>query len=855
MSGDTIPNQRPVSGDSIPNRGGLGHVPRPSVRGHDSDLRQIGSCPPTGSRSLRQRIANFELGERAIVRLLLLAGAISGGAFLHGGYPFFGDVWPHLVRLQIAYEAFRAGHLPGWSFFFYNGYPLLRFYSPLFFYVGALFCFLTSGNAFTAAKVVLFLLHIGSGFAFYYLARRLVRGHDPESDDRFGSCPQNAVAFLAAFAYLFSYWHLVFVIGFGQYPAGMIFVLMPLALLLFDRLLERPGLSRAIWAGLGFALLPLTHVFYAYFWVPFVLLWLLRKEGRTIRTCRTGLPPGDTIPNQMTDSGHVPRPGHVPWGWTLVSVVVAILVSAFFIIPFFIEGPRYRMPSPLLNSSAPSALTLLGLSREMSGYSGSYIGLGIIVLAICGILRLIQNRCLLRSPLFWGLVLSLALAFSGYLPILNRIPLIGELPAERFLVFSLFFAALLAGLGYLYLREKLAVNWLWLPVVVVLFMDLAPRLTNNVYRSGDEFLGSRAFVYDRLFDRQDGRLLDLPIQGRDPSRRFTRLPANGYLFAGLPSVLGPPYHQFAPRSMLYGYAWVNDIGQDFLDSTQQAMSDRTLQELRLLDGRYVLTLPTHKESESKTTYVFLKRGLVWNDTLLRQAIAQQAIADAHPDSSVDVPDPFVIGTFEEVSPVVVSRHATAREPLTGARGESLDVMATYYVAPDWRELPSDMSLDPLSGVAQRIFTLGLNDSTKLPRDTIPSLSVDTIPNRSGLGHVPRRDSGHVPGSTLTCRFEGIRQEQELVELRFSVSADCYARLAYSYYPDLRVWDNDRPTKTWETYDHFLLIRLGAGRHVVRIEPTTSPLRRLMDRISAGALVLCLIGLIALPLAGRRRQKA
>ena len=765
---------------------------------------------PFGRRALS--LLNLELGEFQVAGLVLLVGALSGLSHVFPGYPFYGDVWPHLVRLQITYEAFRAGHAPGWSFFFYNGYPLLRFYSPLFYYVGAAFCFLTGGNPFTAAKMLLFLLHVGSGIAVFYLA--------------VGALRDRASAFVAACCYLLSYWHVIYVVGLGRYTVGLVFLVMPLSLWFLTRLLDNPDLTRALLAGVGLALLPLSHIFYAYFWIPFLVAWCLAEWLK-------------------------PAPGRGRRiAWLLAAAAIGILLSAGFTLPFLIEGPGHRMVQPPVAPAAPSWTTVLGLTRGMSGYSGSYIGFSIVLLGLSGVVLLVRERRWFASGPFWGMALSLILTFSAYSALATRLPMAGELSTERFLVFALLFLVLLAGYGYQYLRQRFNVNWLWLPVWAVLVLDLAPRLYANVYRPAEEFLEGREYVYTKLFGRQDGRLLDVPTEGKDPLRRFNRLPANGYLFAGVPSVLGPPYHQFAPRSMYYAYAWANHIANEFLDSTQDALSVQALQELRLLDAKYVVTLPTHKVSGPGVTYVFLKKGLIWNDTLLRQVAADTAPEKGTPLRGVSPSLPFVIGTFEGLSPVVVARRVMRVEefkssgvqefnsstlqlfnsstPCPALRpsplpyADSLVQQGTYYVAHDWQELPTRMGLDPRTGVAQTIFTLELDDST-----------------RAGPG--------------LQFEATRLRQEQERVDLQIAVNQDCYARLAYSYYPELEVLIDGAPSRVWETADHFLLVRLVAGRHSIQIAPRTTSLRTITGAVSGSAWLIAVAALLLAAVLRRRNR--
>jgi hypothetical protein len=746
-------------------------------------------------RPWHRRLVDSELRETEVIALVVVAGALSGISFLLSGIPVHADTWPHIVRLQATYDALRAGLLPSWSFFFYSGYPLLRFYSPLFYYLGGIICFLTGGDPFQATKVLLFLLHIATGVAFYLFARKRFRSP--------------VAAFIASFAYLFSFVHMFYIQWLSRYPIELCLVLMPLSLWLVDRLLAKPGLSRALVLGIVLALLPLSHILHAVFWLPFLTLWLLLID----------VSPRVNLGRRLL--------------WLLVSGAGAVLLSAFFLIPFLIEGTRYQMPAPFTALPAPSVLTMLGLSKVFNGYSGGYFGLSVLILAALGITWLARERRLLRHPGFWGLLIAVLFAFNSRIPLLGRVPVVRNLAPDRFLFFALLFAALLAGYGYQafagrsrgqLLRDanpkpevlnpnpdsELGVSdlgfplrrWFWLPVLAVLFFDLGPRLITNVYEPVEIFQGSREYIYRKLAGRTDGRLIDVAPEGW---WRYGRFPASGYLFARAPEVLGPPYHQFAPRSMLYAYAWFDDLAREFLDSANLDLSLTARRELRLLDARYVVALPARKSAEQGVTYVFLKNGLSWDDTLLLQRAGQSVDADTLSSEW----KPLALGTYSEATPVIVSCRVKPRP----AAPYSRVAIQNYYIASDWQEFVADLGLDPETGVAERIFTTGLDDS--LPGDQAPG-----------------------------CRVGAVRTESERVELQLDVNRDCYARLAYSYYPELRVLDNGRETQVWETADHFLLIRLAPGRHLVRIQPTTTGLRRSTGLLSAAALILTLALLVA-----------
>jgi hypothetical protein len=832
------------------------------------------------------RLLDFELGEAPAVGLVVLAGIVSGVSLLHSGYPGWGDIWPNMVRVRATYQALLAGHQPSWSFYFYQGYPLLRFYSPLFFWVSGLFCFPTGGDPFAAVKITIFLMHVASGIAVFYLARSLLK--------------DSAAAFIAAVAYLFCYWHVFWVTGMGRLPVALIFLLMPLCLWRYERLFERPTLSRGLAAGIVLGLMPLTHIFYAFYWIPLLILWLLPAWLRQVRS--------------VNCEGRGVKFTLHPSPFTLlllVSAVAAFGVSACFTIPFLIEGPHYLMPQPSLPVAGPSALVMLGLAREVSGYTGTYVGLSILLLAVCGIvlhlrtgkekeleaasslqsakckvdrgretedgrtppvsgppspvstlqfavcsLQFAVNRPLdhsTTSRILWPLALSILLSFSAGLPLVKALPMAGELSTDRFLVFVLLFLTLLAGFGYRCLRERLGIRWLWAPVLALILLDLGPQVFSNVYRARGSLLAEREYVYRRLAGKQDGRLLDVVAEGADPNLRFTRYPANGYLFAGLSSVLGPPYHQFAPSSMFYAYAWSDDVAREFLDSTQSALSYRALQELRLMDVKYLVTLPTHKSTESGMTYVFLKQGLIWDDSLLRVAIAEQNDGRR---TTASVTQPLAIGTFPSAAPIVVASSVVHRssfinekvdaevEEKEGSLSSPLPLpllvpLYTYYVAPDWQQLPEEMGLNPITGVARRIFT---------PEEVKAKVKVKAQPLPLP---VPSSDSTPVD-SELRLALGGFKQTEDRVELQVAVSGDCFARLAYSYYPELQVRVDGAPVPDWETADHCVLIRLLAGSHAIVIEPRTTPVRRITMWVSAAVLVLSLLWIAAS--SGKRRPE-
>ena len=64
-----------------------------------------------------------------------------------------------------------------------------------------------------------------------------------------------------------------------------------------------------------------------------------------------------------------------------------------------------------------------------------------------------------------------------------------------------------------------------------------------------------------------------------------------------------------------------------------------------------------------------------------------------------------------------------------------------------------------------------------------------------------------------------------VDLKLRVSEACFARLAYSYFPHLRVTVDGREVAPLRTAGGFMAVQLEAGEHDLVLEAELSPLRR------------------------------
>jgi len=126
----------------------------------------------------------LELRHRACSRLLATASdteafalltilvAWFGHSYLSPGVLLGGDTGTHVSRFLEVKRGLDAGLLPQWTNYQYAGAPLLWFTGPLTYVVGGSIAFVVR-DALAATKIMLFVLHVLSGWAYLALLRRL----------------------------------------------------------------------------------------------------------------------------------------------------------------------------------------------------------------------------------------------------------------------------------------------------------------------------------------------------------------------------------------------------------------------------------------------------------------------------------------------------------------------------------------------------------------------------------------------------------------------------------------------------------------------------------------------------------
>ncbi len=698
------------------------------------------------------------------VAILVLAVLASCLPFLTPGHPFTFDVWPHLARQQIVYESLRDGFSPWYSFMFYSGYPHLRFYSPLFYVLGGLLSFLTRGNILSALRILLVGVQLLSGGAiFMYLKRR--------SGDV-------TAAALGTLVYVLIPWRVRHIAVLANYPMALCYLFLPLLFLAFDRLVDRPGRRTGLLVGLVLVLSALSHVVYVAFALLFLVLHQAAGRFAAFRTGRLQL-------KYLVPAG-----------------LAALGLSAFFIIPFLAEYRSHVFPNPVLSMPVPDLLVILGLKSGVSGYTGGYLGLSVIALVAVAVGSLfLRARAAPRAQLpdVIGIGASLVLAFI--IPLLGpglSFLTIGLLP-ERLLLFFVFFAAGLACSGYAFLRARVPFFrtrpvLLFCILAALLAIDCLPSHLRVRYPDKKNFLAVKPEIYGLIANQKPSKTLDLniPVDRIDEPIRTQAYPAMGFVFGGLATPLGPQYHQFAPRSMLYAYPWINRIAAGLADTTMRVLDSGSLKALYLLGVSHLVMEPgtvTVEQDGTEYAALLVKEGVAWDTRFVQ------------PQKK-----PHLVSGATGAGLVLVS---TVIRPLPPA---SRVQSGAYRIAGDWQELLDMLRIDP---------------------------------GRKRVNFIPvaaDREYDSLPGqAAVEVRDVAIRNQD--VKLKVRTDCDCFLRLALSFYPELRVLVDGRETEFHETRDHFMYLRCPAGTHTIEVTAPLTPIRRVMLVVSILTLAACLVMLL------------
>ena len=401
--------------------------------------------------------------------LLTILVAWFGHAYLGSGVPLGGDTGSHVSRFLEVARGLDARILSGWTNFQYAGAPLLWFTGPLTYLVGGVIAWVVR-DAVVATKVLLFCLHMLSGWLYFAFLRRL------------GVRAMPAVVVAAGFAGSFAHLHLF--LFRGVIPQAVTLVLLVMLFHAADGLMRGRG---ARWAnglmfGLATAGLIVNHQPHALFAAAYLAVFgaVALVTGYWHRRGVTAL-----VVFGLLGAG------------ASVVAVLPVLVEADWVM--------IEPEGALFGVHLPTARRLLNLvlwrnTRTTTGIDyWAYLGLGLVVFGGTGLVGLARRQL---RPGASAVAIPACVALALCLVLFN--------PVVRDIVFILLFAGILAAVGLDWLLDSpLLAGRRLLVAVLTAVADLASTSVQPVMRNDKAFLADAGRMLERTAPNQ--RVIGLSV--------------------------------------------------------------------------------------------------------------------------------------------------------------------------------------------------------------------------------------------------------------------------------------------------------------------------------------------------------
>ena len=729
--------------------------------------------------------------------LILVRFYFSGGEFAHGA-----DTYLHVAYAWLAAMSMAGGEVPIWTHYFCNGTPYLQFYGFLFYYLVGLVN-LALREPFWSTKFVLGVAHALSGLGAYLFVRRLTGSRQ--------------AGFAAGLAYVLSFWHTQQVLIMGRLPLSLFYALLPIPFYFWEGLRNKPNrLAQAIGGGVTLGLLAFTHPGYGFWATVFLGLYAIAR-------CR--LTRGEETPFS------------IPHGLLLFGG--GVMLGAYLTVPMYVERGLTGLHAGFYMSDfpVPTWRHLLfwsnyrfRLFQAQDHWYGGYIGASLVVIALWCLVRIARTeRSELRAaglPVGLCLIGSLLLVFGYRWPLLKSLGVVQAMNASRYLLFGVFFVAVLVGLfaaARATGRKRPVGVFVW--VLVVVLADLGPTTFQQPYRARgvESTIGPRALQELRRDPNAWPIAKPLPVQHHPVYERFQE-ELGAYTDGQLPG-----YRLFHTTNRIYYHFIIPWLA---LHTGLSTPLDTFTQ--------YPLSVPAFVRRFQDLFHMSLQRlerGAGLNempgfDTIRVGLFLMNTRHLLYSDSEQDR---IFHEEFPEASPVVVSSRISGwpypvRE-LDRARARSgSDV--------DERE-------------ARRMQSRALSDFSKL----LQSMDVD-FKNRTCEQILLAPGNGTEDlGTSPRVEILSHRVWNQRVELVVQVSAACFARLAYTAYPHQRVTVNGHDARPFTTAGRFVALKLGPGESRIVLEPALSPLRFYLLIANVVLLLAGTAVLIGLRIVRRTRPSA
>ena len=693
----------------------------------------------------------FSSDRRTWTALLVLTAGWIRFYWAPGEGRWVGDATAHLAYLIPTAHTIKSLELPIWTNLIGVGTPYLQYYGFLYFYLAGVLDFFIH-DIHVSTKLSLWLGHMGSAATMYLFARQTL-----------GSRP---AAFLAALAYVASFWHAQQVLLMGRFPLSLLYALLPLPFYFFERFLC--GESRIYTVGLGgiaLGALPMVHPGYGFWATAFFLLYATSRL--------------------LTEPGCPRQASRLALSMTLLGLVF----GAYITLTMFLEGagtgieqgvdlsgvrdPSWKRVFLWSNLFFP----LFPLDPDEATWYGGYLGNTLLALAVVGAAlqsRFSRSRPLNGAPAVLCLLLSFLLIFGYRLSLLQAIPFVTALNAGRYLLFAVFFLSLCVGYGcraLVNLQSRQRWSVLTIPLLLIV-ADLGPTTLQQPYtlKVGSLVRGD-TFLQQVTDDKTNNPILDGQLR---PDRLLMNLDR---------------FHPFLASTWL-------------LERTQWPTPQA--EHRGILPSMMVFVLPFER---------YLNRVLHRSDDLAMGSISKSstiigglhmlnvrrllAIQEGNTGSRVV--------EWKRTSPLLVSNRLEPRDDLAQV------IPSEEFV--DWA-LVRFSDQDPMQTLHD-IYPV-----VQLISDT----DVHVGRNSCSRIFVPELESSLDLGTNPEALVRNHLVWDQRVEIDAAVSERCFARLAYAYFPSLSIRVNGAEVEAMKSSGGFLVIPLDPGENRIEIEAELSSLR-------------------------------
>lgn len=715
----------------------------------------------------RSRALSAAIGGSSRLGAALALGGLLlwfGHAYLYGGHLLGGDTGAHIARVAHFAAGLEQGELRYWDNAFYGGATLLQFTGPMFFWVAGAVAWLVKDPV-VATKLVLLALHFVGGWGAY----RLLRGY---------ALPC-AAAGIGAIVYAGAFAHLHLILYKGALPQALTLALLPLAFLAVDRLAAAPRHIGPAWAAtaLTVAALVATHQPHGLVAGLYLAAYVLANlAGRRY-------PPAALLR-------------------CVGAAVTAGLMASFAVVPWLVEGGEVAgsgAASPVFWEWPDTAyfLKLLSWSNSWTSQgaaSVAYVGATSAALALVAVLSAGLGRQGRETRLAIAILAGLLLVSFGVR---------GDF--LRDIVYTLFFVALLAGLGAGRLMAwRGATDRLALLVMLLVVLDLGATAVQPLARRDKGYL-DRAGEY---------------LSAESPPRRVVL--TNDY---GAPGDLSRLLVEAGPSAGPISYYPV-----------QTLFGPHNMAATRF--HNYAVAVLKRAEAE-------LRGGALSADTAGLLAMLNVGRIANDNGTAMGLP-PGIAGTGEEAPLGTVLRIAGATPAVFASR-------LAEIVPPPGADKPALWDSSFAAGADAQAREVGamLDAVVAAMRFAPATATAAAIPVRSGASDTVAPPAGIAVQPAPAAPFAVLDYEVEaqLVRMRLLLPEAGFVQLAHPWYPFQAVTVDGQAVTPLRGTLNLLVLPMGAGEHVVAVAAERSPLRRGFG-IGCGLLFLAVVAVALWP---RRRS--